>query len=233
MRFRRFVRQLHRWLGLLVGLQLLFWVGGGLVMSALTLDAVRGRDRAHPAVVIPLHAEPALRAPAEILAVQPGATALTLTRLLGDPVYRVETAGGPVLIDALDGHQLSPLPRETAEMIARADYSGDAALAGIDWVDTPGGEYRGHRPPLWRARFADERRTSLYISPQTGEVVARRNHLWRTFDFVWMLHIMDYRERENFNHLLLVTSAASALLFVLSGLVMLFFSFRPTRRSRP
>jgi len=74
-------------------------------------------------------------------------------------------------------------------------------------------------------RACDARHTTLYVSPQTGEVVARRNDLWRAFDFVWMLHIMDYDEREDFNHPLLIATAATALLFVLSGLGMLGYSF--------
>lgn len=230
MRFRRFVRQLHRWLGLLVALQLLFWVGGGLVMSALALDAVRGRDRAHPAPMTALTADPALLTPADVLHGRDDVVRVTLTHLLGRPVYRLDGADGTTLVDARDGRQLSPLPRETAEAVARADYSGDGTLAGIESIDTPGGEYRGHELPLWRVRFDDDRDTALYVSPQTGEVVARRNRLWRAFDFVWMLHIMDYRERENFNHPLLVTTAATALLFVGSGLIMLFYSFRRSQK---
>lgn len=230
MQFRRLVRQLHRWLGLLVALQLLFWVGGGLVMSALALDAVRGRDRAHPAPMPTLTSDTALLTPADVLHGREGVVRVTLTHLLGHPVYRLDSAGGPTLVDARNGRLLSPLPSEAAEALARADYSGDGAFAGIDWIDAPGGEYRGHELPLWRVRFDDDRATALYVSPQTGEVVARRNRLWRAFDFVWMLHIMDYRERENFNHPLLVTTAATALLFVGSGLIMLFYSFRPSRR---
>lgn len=41
---------------------------------------------------------------------------------------------------------------------------------------------------------------------------------------------MDHREREDLNHRLLVGTAAAAVLFVLSGLAMLPYSFRPPRR---
>ena len=63
----------------------------------------------------------------------------------------------------------------------------------------------------------------------TDPFVARRNDWWRLFDFVWMLHIMDYETRDDFNHPLLIATAATALLFVVSGLFMLFFAFRPRR----
>ena len=36
------VRKIHRWLGLIVGLQVLAWTTGGVVMSFFELDNVRG-----------------------------------------------------------------------------------------------------------------------------------------------------------------------------------------------
>ena len=38
--------QLHKWIALVVGLQVLFWVGGGLVMTAIPIETVRGEHRA-------------------------------------------------------------------------------------------------------------------------------------------------------------------------------------------
>lgn len=231
MRFRRFIRQAHRWLGLLIGLQVLLWIFGGTVMSLLRLEEVRGE---HLAVRKPL---PALDGTAALVPLADvirqhadrRPTAITLSTLLGQPVYLLSGGGETWLVDAATGATSSPLPRAKAEAIARADYAGDAPVLAVDWVDAPATEYRGHDLPLWRARFGDEQATALYVSPASGKVVARRNDLWRLFDFVWMLHIMDYEEREDFNHPLLLTAAATALLFALTGLTMLFYSFRPRR----
>lgn len=234
MRFRRFIRQVHRWLGLLIGIQVLLWVAGGVVMSALRLEEVRGDHLAAKHALPPLQADAALVSAAEVLRqhADRAPETLTLTTLLGRPVYRVTGGHKTWLVDASNGASLSPLPQPMAEAIARADYAGDGALLGMDWVEAAVSEVRGREPPLWRARFGDSLNTAVYVSPDTGAVVARRNDLWRVFDFMWMLHIMDYEEREDFNHPLLVTTASTALLFVLSGLVMLFFSFRP-RRAAP
>lgn len=232
-RFRRLIRQFHRWLGLVVALQLLLWVMGGLVMSVLRLEEVRGDDRAAQRPVPALDAALPLLPPADILRRHGGApvTSLTLTMLLSQPVYRLKVGNEALLVDARSGEKLSPLAQAAAETIARADYSGSARVAAVEWVDTPALEYRGRPLPLWRVRFADDRNTALYVSPATGEVVARRNDLWRVFDFVWMFHIMDYRERENFNHPLLVSAAATTLLFVMTGLAMLVYSFRARARA--
>ena len=230
MRFRRFIRQAHRWLGLLIGIQLLLWVTGGVVMSALRLEEVRGEHLAAKRVPPVLNAERPMVPVSDLLRRQAdrAPTAVTLTSLLGRPVYRITGAGKTWLTDAETGAPLPPVPQSMAEAVARADYSGDAPLESVEWVESTATEIRGRELPLWRVTFGDDLGTALYVSPSTGDVVARRNNLWRIFDFVWMLHIMDYEEREDFNHPLLVAAAGTALLFVLSGLVMLFFSFRPS-----
>lgn len=228
-RFRRGLRQLHRWLGLLIAAQVFCWIAGGLVMSVLELDAVRGEHVRAAAPAAPLDPQAPHVPLADVLGnpAFAGATTATLSSWQGRLVYRLERAqGGPVLVDAANGRQLSPIDEGTARAVALADYAGDGTIAGVDWVETEAPEYRGRELPLWRVRFDDARDTTLYIAPQTGTVVARRNDLWRTFDFVWMLHIMDYEEREDFNHPLLVATAATALLFVLTGLGMLVWSFR-------
>jgi hypothetical protein len=230
-RFRRQLRQFHRWVGLLVGVQVVLWVLGGLVMSALHLDAVRGEHAR--AQVAPVTLDPGARFMplGELLRDTrlAGATAATLQTWQGRAVYKIERPQGTQLVDAIDGRLLSPLDEAAARAVAAADYSGDGSILAVEWVDVAEGggvEYRGRDLPLWRVRFADARDTTLYVSPRDGAVVARRNDLWRTFDFVWMLHIMDYDEREDFNHPLLIATAATALLFVISGIFMLVFSFR-------
>ena len=229
-RLRRFVRQLHRWLGLLIAIQVLFWVTGGLIMSALRLDAVRGEDQAAKPTAAVLDPQARVLPATEVLrARQEPIKAATLTTLLDQPVYRLERTEGFSLIDAITGQELSPLPQESARAIALADYAGPGTLEAVEWLEVPELEIRGRDLPLWRARFADARHTTLYVSPATGQIVARRNDLWRVFDFVWMLHIMDYREREDFNHPLLIATAATALAFVLTGLFMLGYSFLPRR----
>jgi len=80
------------------------------------------------------------------------------------------------------------------------------------------GEYRGKPAPAWRVDLEHPKRPHIYVDAVTGEALARRNRLWRLFDFFWMLHIMDYRARESFNHPLLTAMSALALATGLSGL---------------
>jgi uncharacterized iron-regulated membrane protein len=86
--------------------------------------------------------------------------------------------------------------------------------------------------PVWQVTFNDPEGLRVYVSPTTGKVVARRNNTWRVYDFLWSLHIMDYREHEDFNHPLLIAFAAGLLVLTLTGVVLLYRRFKPISRNR-
>jgi uncharacterized iron-regulated membrane protein len=92
-------------------------------------------------------------------------------------------------------------------------------------------EFRGRDQAAWRAVFDRPESLRLYLDPWTGEILARRTSRWRLFDFLWMLHIMDYDTRDDFNHPLLQIAALAGLLVALSGLVY-WFLVNGTRRRR-
>ncbi|MDP0971870.1 hypothetical protein Q6294_33595, partial [Klebsiella pneumoniae] len=58
-----------------------------------------------------------------------------------------------------------------------------------------------------------------------GDVLEHRNKTWRLFDFFWMLHIMDYSGRQDFNNPLVVSAAVGGFWLALSGIWLLFTSF--------
>ena len=219
MRLPLFMVKLHRWLGLLLGLQVILWISGGLVMSALSIAKVRGDDRAREHAVQPFRAQEALLSPTEVAARLDiiEIKGARLARRLERPVYRLDTADGLIVADAVEGTRLPPVTAEEARTLARTDYAGDAPIARITLQEDATVEIRGRTPPLWRVDFADGRRTTVYLDPTTGEVAARRNFLWRVYDVFWMLHIMDYRTRDDFNHPLLIGSAALAWFLATSG----------------
>ena len=47
----RIATWLHKWIGLIVGVQVLFWVAGGVVMTVLPIEKVRGEH--HLAEIAP------------------------------------------------------------------------------------------------------------------------------------------------------------------------------------
>jgi Na(+)-translocating NADH:ubiquinone oxidoreductase F subunit len=61
---------------------------------------------------------------------------------------------------------------------------------------------------------------------EDGSILERRNDTWRLFDVFWMLHIMDYQGRENFNNILLIFASLTAAWFSITGIVLFFDSFK-------
>ena len=81
-------------------------------------------------------------------------------------------------------------------------------------------EYRDHPLPAFRVALGDRTGTVVYVDALTGKVTARRNDVWRVYDFLWSLHILDYSAREDFHHPLMYLAASLALLTVASGAVL-------------
>jgi hypothetical protein len=152
--------------------------------------------------------------------------------VLDAPVYELTAAGRKILVDAANGQQLSPLSAGMIRQLARTYYAGSGELVAVELLEheVPM-EIRGRAPPLWRADFDDWLQTTLYLQPDTGALVARRHRLWRWYDFLWMLHIMDYGERETPTGIVPRVATVLGAITVLSGVWLLYFSFwRPRRR---
>lgn len=216
------MRRIHKWLGLLIGLQFVLWMASGLVMSLLSHDKVQGHEfrvhapaeRAWPADTVPAQA---------VLKRAASAQSIASAWLLERPVYRVANRDGQRLFDARDGRPLT-IDRALARALAVASYSGPGQAQApvlLDWTQ----EARTHEGRSWRVDFDDADRTTVYLSAQTGEVLAHRNSTWRVFDVFWMLHIMDYAGRSNFNNPLVVGAGIGGLWLALTGMWLLVASF--------
>lgn len=218
MQARRFVQAVHRWLGLALFAQIAIWMTSGVVMSFLPIELVRGETAAAYDAPVELPVQNYFP-PAGVIAEMGRAETVTLKNWLGRAVYIVKTSDGSAMFDADTGDRITPLSESDARRVAVADFVGDGDVERIELLAQPPQEYRG-RKPVWRVVFADANETRIYVSPETGDVVARRNRVWRFYDFFWMLHIMDYEERENFNNPIVRIFAATGLLFALSGLFL-------------
>jgi hypothetical protein len=153
---------------------------------------------------------------------------------LGDaPIYVISHKYSEVVVDARTGATI-PAPDEAAiRRIAQSHYSGSEPVASAKLITDIPGEIRGRKPPLWRIEFDHWNKPTFYLSPVSGELLARRHELWRIFDFVWMLHIMEYEERENVNNTLLRTFTWGAVAMALSGVWLLLFAFPKKKKKVP
>lgn len=230
-------RLLHKWLALLVGVQLAIWTCSGFYMVAVDLDFIHG-DSLVRNLRVPLSSTLPSIPIATITARYPEATRISLRSLPDSPapLYAIETKEHTVLLDGATGERLSPLPVHRIRSLARAYYAGRGALTAVHLIEhQPPLEVRERSLPLWRVDFDDSLKTTLYIRSDTGALSTRRHRFWRWFDFLWSLHIMDYRTREDMNNPLLRGVTLFAATTAVSGLWLLYFSFRhklPFRRRR-
>lgn len=215
----------HKWVGLLVGLQLLMWTIGGLVMSFFPIEAVRSEAlRAEPVLLptdLPYGIDPMRAA---FAAGMDGLTSLHLESFAGEPVWRLKNGDKQALISAKTGLSMLPLSEESATKLVLAGYAGTGELLKIEAVDKGPIEVRGANS-LWRVEFSQPKNYTVWVDAKQGRIIAHRSSLWRVYDFFWMLHIMDYGEREDFNHPLLIFFALSSVLFVCSGIGLLVHRF--------
>jgi hypothetical protein len=227
-------RVLHKWLALFVGVQALLWTVSGFYMVVVDLDFIHGDTLVRNLTTPPPRAE-TWRSLNELRTRYADIEQIRIKGLPGfdRPLYEIKTAGGLVLADGITGEKISPIAEERIAQLARSYYAGSASLASVDLlVDDAPLEIQSRPLPLWRARFDDWLETTLYINPDSGELVTRRHRFWRWFDVFWMLHIMDYEARSDINNPLLRFSTSMGLIFAVSGLWLVYFSFR-RRRARP
>lgn len=223
-------RRAHKWLAIFVAAQAVLWTLSGLYMTAVHIDIIHGDHFVRMSHSPPIAAA-GLIDPVVAARSVPGAEGAKLHWLLDKPTYIVSAAGKQQLLDARTGMVVPPPSEAQIRELANFWFTGNEPLARVSLIQELPGEVRGRKPPLWRAEFGGWNKPTLYFSPATGELLTRRHELWRVFDFVWMLHIMDYDERENVNNWLLRTFTWAAVVMAASGAWLLVYSF-PRRKRR-
>ena len=219
------LRRWHVWLGWVVGLPVLFWVVSGLVMVIKPIDEVRGED---------LLAEPA---PVR-MALPPVPPAvggvplksLKLEQRAAGPRWVITMARGPTrLADPANGALLPPLSAADAVREVTARYTGRAKVQSAARTDPAKPPLEFRRPVVaWQVAMDDG--THFYVDASTGEVLARRTRWWRFYDWMWGLHIMDLKTREDTHNPLIIGFAIASLVMALLALVLLPLTTRSRRR---
>ena len=221
----------HKWLALILGVQIFFWIASGAFFAIFPIERVRSEHRIAQLEQVALSMEE-MRSPQELASLLPEApTRLTFeSSVLGEPVAVAEFAARrPVLIDLNDWRVASPLSADDAQLIAQAYVADAPAIRSVRMVTEASAEYRGVLP-AWRIEFADAEGLAVYVAADNGRVTARRSDLWRLYDALWALHIMDWRDHENFNNGLLILVSLLSLVVVVTGFVLLPYRLHVRRQ---
>jgi uncharacterized iron-regulated membrane protein len=239
-RLHYLVRRTHRYLGVFIGIQFLFWTLGGLYFSWSDMDYIHGdyQRKASPMLKV----DDSLVAPNRVLenlaAQHPidQISSIQLIDILGRPCYRVEIVHGMhhkqfFLADAISGKLRPALSKVEAVKMAAEQFVGQPRVTKVDYLSATNGhhEYRESPLPAYAIRFDHPSKTTVYVATEMGAVTKFRNEKWRIFDFLWMLHTMDYQSRDNIGNVLLRVFSILGLCTIASGFFLFWLSRKAPR----
>ena len=210
------MRRCHKWLGAFVGIQLLIWTLSGLFMVTVNIDDIHGNHFVTTASIIPQ---------TTLIAIPPQfktARSITLTQQLAKPVYIIDNQW---LIDAKTGREI-PITREYITQRAMESFTGNKVIVSINKLAQYPDELGGRHRPIWRVDFDDQFNPSFYFSVTTATLVRKRSDLWRVYDFLWSLHIMDYQAGEDSHNTLLLIATLIAVFMLTSGIWLMIYALR-------
>ncbi|MBC5991905.1 PepSY domain-containing protein [Pontibacter cellulosilyticus] len=254
-----YIRKSHRYLGLILGVQFLFWTLGGLYFSWNDIDEVHGDHlrkekrnfSASLNMVSPQVVLDNLKAKGQVDSV----LSVQLIEIDGMPTYQVRYFSGDIdhaehaagghrpghtsnikvqLANAETGNFVSPLSEEMAVTVAKRQMADPIKVEKVEYLTEVGShhEYREKPLPAWAVSFSQPDKCTVYVSADLGTFQAIRHDQWRVFDFFWMLHTMDYAGRDNFGNILLRAFSIFGLLTILSGFVLYYVSSPSVRKVR-
>ena len=219
-----YIRKVHRWLGVIIGIQFIFWTISGLYFSWTDIDEIHGDH-----FLEPLEETAKLGGFNVPDSLQVSQLAL---RMIDSEAYL--WVNDSLLIDSKTGEQKQGVTKDEAERIARKYVKDDFQLVSsslLTEVDAHH-EYRGRPLPAWAVKFDSSDKLTAYISQRDGSFQRVRHQSWRWFDFLWMFHTMDYQGRDDFNNILLRAFSLFGLFTVASGFTLFFITTKNKRKKK-
>jgi uncharacterized iron-regulated membrane protein len=221
-----FLRKLHKWLGLVIGLQVVLWAASGLMFAWLDPDAVDAAGSVRAVESAILSSTMVKTEPATWLGDYPAQDLYDVRAIpLADRwVWRVELRDRVELRSVEDGARVN-VDEPWLRRLALERYAGGGRLIAAALQTQPDIASRASGP-VWQAQFDDRQHTALYFAADDGHFIVARTATWRLYDVFWMLHTMDYVGRDNFNNPLIVTIGMATLWLSISGIVLIGRSFK-------
>lgn len=221
----------HKWLALLVSIQLLVWLITGFYFNSLmnSADNITTRQPVQHEGYLPgreLYPLKAIDAPPPL--------AVSVIWVLGAPYYQFEY-NQPLhtyfphhrrLFDAITGTSWQ-ISAEQVATIAHQAYAGSARAGEPVLLKPPIDDLPRQQNPLWQVRFADEFNTAVYLDALTGHVIRHTNDRQRFDELMYTLNFIDYTRTGFFNHPLIIIFAIATSLLALSGGYLLISRSRP------
>ncbi|RWU09209.1 2Fe-2S iron-sulfur cluster binding domain-containing protein [Pseudidiomarina gelatinasegens] len=220
----RFMQWLHRWLGLVLLIQVILWLVSGFYFALQGHHAMSGHQYKTNPTGLVLRQHPPQIDLREMWDMYPQALSIKLYRIGQQPQYQINLPEQQLFLDGNTGEPWFTNAKQ-AEQLALATYDGPGELEQVSTITTTE-EIFGWQGKGYRVDFRDDLNTRVYVDANNGRVLDHRNTPWLLADWAFKLHFMDYSGGRNFNHLLNYTAAFLALWFTLSGLLLLIRNIR-------
>jgi len=211
------IRLFHKYLSLVISIQLLLWTISGIYFAFNKIELVRGEQYLIEQKVSKLNLK-------EVESSFSGKN-VNFVRRLDEWIIKVETDSGFSYTD-LQGQNLDELNAEEVREVVRQSTNLIPLMAQRIDKQEIRAEFRGRNLPIFKVATSTTDNINVYVDAFTGEVTAIRSDSWRIWDFLWGAHIIDYSERENINNFLIKILSILALLSSLSGIVLFFKTFK-------
>jgi hypothetical protein len=209
------VRKTHKYLSFFISLQLLLWTISGIYFAFNKIELVRGEQYLN-------HLETSFDLSKLEFEIEK-AKEVEFKKRLGTEIVIIKTKDATRYLNML-GQPLTKISMEDA-MASVLTQTTLIPFATEEIVnEKSGSEYRGRSLPIYRVKSKNAKGTELnvYINVYSAEVVAIRSNKWKIWDLMWGFHIMDWKERDNIDNILLKIFSILALVSSVTG-IMLFF----------
>ena len=212
------IRKAHRYLGIFLGIQFLFWTISGLYFSWTNLDEIHG-DHYKNLEYEPLSFENLISP--SLIKIKESINSLEIRDINKKPYYFINKKW---LYSARTGVRKNELTKDEALYIADKYMKKGLVVKSIEKITKVGKhhEYRKKLLPAYVISYKSDDNLKAYVSILDAKFQSVRHRSWRWFDFLWMTHTMDYEGRDNFNTITLRAFSLLGLITVLSGFTLAF-----------
>jgi uncharacterized iron-regulated membrane protein len=209
------VRKIHKYLSFFISVQLLLWTVSGIYFAFNKIELVRGEQYLK-------QVEQSINL-SEFNFTIANASNINITKRLNENIIVAQVDSNAQYLNK-SGRPLKKLSTEEAMNSVMSQTTLSPYLVEEVSDSEAGSEYRGRALPIYRVKSKTYQGKDInaYLNVYSGEVIAIRSNQWRIWDLMWGFHIMDWKERDNIDNLLLKIFSILALVSSLTG-IMLFF----------
>ena len=209
------VRNIHKYLSFFISVQLLLWTVSGIYFAFNKIELVRG-EQYRLTNFSDINLE-------EIDFEIPQTSNLEIKKRLNKTILILSSDSGTSYLNS-DGTSLDKISAELAMLLVKEHTTLIPIEAEEITSSKKGSEYRGRALPLMKVVSKNEKDKliNVYLNIYSGEVTAIRSMQWKIWDVMWGFHIMDWRERDNIDNLLLKIFSILALVSSITGILLFF-----------